>query len=88
MYFWENHQQSVVLNGRFLPCTKVNAEIVLFLIYIMDMPNSLLSKLKLFADNTSLFSTVHDITASTVNLYYDLSKNSEWEMNFNLDPCK
>ena len=51
---------------------------LLFLIYINDLPNGLQSSLKLFADGTSLFSTAHDITVSTVNLNHYLLKNSEW----------
>ena len=56
------------------------------------LANGLESNPKLFADNTSLLSTVHDITTSTVSLYHDLSKISEcavqWKINFNPDPCK
>ena len=65
---------------------------LLFLIYINDLPNGLQSNPKLFADDTSLFFTVQDITTSTVSLNYDLTKISEWavqwKMNFNPDPCK
>ena len=50
---------------------------LLFLIYINDLPNSLQANPKLFAEDTSLFSTVQDITTSTVNLSDDLTKISE-----------
>ena len=50
---------------------------LLFLIYINDLPNSLQSNPKRFADDTSLFSTAKDITASTVSLNNDLTKISE-----------
>ena len=96
----ENCQQRVVLNGQSSSWTKVNAGIpqgsilgpLLFLIYINDLPNGLQSNPKLFADDTSLFSTVQDITTSTVSLNNDLTKISEWavkwKMNFNLYPSK
>ena len=65
---------------------------LLFLIDINHLPNSLQSNAKIFADNTSLFSTVQVITTSTVSLNNDLTKISElalqWKMNFNPDPCK
>ena len=65
---------------------------LLFLIYINDLPNGLQSNPKLFADDTSLFSTVQDITTSTVSLNNDLTKISEWavqwKVNFNPDPSK
>ena len=65
---------------------------LLFLIYINNLSNSLQSNPKLFADDTSLFATVKDITTSTVSLNNDLTKISEWavqwKMNFNPDPGK
>ena len=65
---------------------------LLFLIYINDLPNGLESNPKHFADDTSLFATVKDITTSTVSLNNDLTKISEWavqwKMNFNPDPSK
>ena len=65
---------------------------LLFLIYINDLPNGLQSNPKLFTDDTSLFSTVQDITTSTVILNNDLTKISEWAVpwktNFNADPSK
>ena len=96
----KNRQQRVVLNGQFSSWTKVNAGVpqgsilgpLLFLIYINDLPNGLQSNPKLFADDTSLFATVKDITTSTASLNNDLTKISEWaiqrKMNFNPDPSK
>ena len=84
--FLKNRQQRVVLNGQSSSWTKVNAGVpqgsilgpLLFLIYINDLPNGLQSNPKLFADSTSLFCTVQDITTSTVGLNNDLTKISEW----------
>ena len=60
---------------------------LLFLIYTNDLPNSLQSNPK-----PSLFSTVQDITTSTVSLNNDLLKIYEWltqwKKNFNPDPSK
>ena len=83
--FLKNRQQRVVLNGQSSSWTKVNAGVpqgsilgpLLFLIYINDLPNGLQSNPKLFADDTSLYSTVQDITTSTVSLNNDLTKISE-----------
>ena len=65
---------------------------LLFLTYINDLPNGLQSNPKIFADDTSLFSTVQDITTSTVSPNNDLTKISEltvhWKMNFNHVPSK
>ena len=51
---------------------------LLFLIYINNLPEDLQSNPKIFADDTSLFSTAQDITTSTVSLNNDLPKISEW----------
>ena len=65
---------------------------LLFLIYIKNLPDSLSSNCKLFADDTSLFSIVHEITISSSELNSDLTKVSEWvfkwKMSFNPDPSK
>ena len=98
MYFLKNWEQGVVLKGQFSFWKKVNAGVpqglilgpLLLLIYINDLPYGLQTNLKLFVDDTSLFSTGQDITTSTVSLNNDLTKVSEWtvqwKMNFNPDP--
>ena len=63
-----------------------------FLIYINDLASGLSSKAKLFADNTSFFNVVHEISASANELNNDLKKVSnwafQWKMSFNPDPSK
>ena len=65
---------------------------LLFLIYISNLPNGLKSKCKLFADDTSLFSVVHDISTSASDINNDLTLISnwafQWKMSFNPDPSK
>ena len=64
----------------------------LFLICIYDLPDGLSLNCKLFADDMSFFSVVHDVTISCSELNGDLAKISEWafkwKMTFNPDPSK
>ena len=46
--------------------------------YIIDLMKNLTSITKLFADDTSIFSVVHDVCVSTNQLNIDLGKISEW----------
>ena len=50
---------------------------LLFLIYVYDLPYSLVSTVKLFPDNNSLFSTVYDANMSADQLDKYLKKISE-----------
>ena len=82
--FLRNRKQRVQLNGQSFSWTNVNAGVpqgsilgpLLFLIYIDDLSDGLSSNAKLFADDTSLFSVVHDINTSAIELNKDLKKKS------------
>ena len=92
-----NRKQRVTLNGQSSLWTNVNAGVhegsilglLLFLIYINDLPDGPSSNAKLFADDTSLFSVVHDINTSGIELNSDLKKINDWafqwKMTFNPD---
>ena len=98
--FLIGRQQRVVLNGQHSKWAPVLAGVpqgsilgpLLFLIYINDLPENLESSAKLFADNTSLFSTVYNFSESANLLNDDLKKISrwafKWKMLFNPDITK
>ena len=98
--FLKNRKQRVTLNGQTSSWTEVNAGVpqgsilgsLLFLIYINDLPHGLSSNVKLFADDTSLFSVVHDIHSYAGDLNKDLKTINEWafqwKMSFNPDSNK
>ena len=56
------------------------------------LSDDLMSNVKLLADDTSLFSVVHDVNTSSTDLNNDLRKISDWaiqwKMSFNPDPSK
>ena len=66
--------------------------VLFFLIFINDLSGNLISNPKLFANDTSLFSVVQDITLSANNLNDDLKKikkwTFQWKRSFNPDPNK
>ena len=78
--FLANRYQRVVLNGKASKWAAVNAEIpqgsilgpLLFLIYINDLLTGMSSNSRLFADDTSLFSVVCNMTSSANILINDL----------------
>ena len=55
-----------------------------FLIYVNDLPQGLRSDVKLSADDTSLFSVIHDVDASPATLNNDLVKIQEWAYNWKM----
>ena len=65
---------------------------LLFLVYINDLADGLSSNAKLFADDTSLFSVIHDLDTSANELNDDLYQINkwafQWKMSFNPDPSK
>ena len=82
----------MVLNGQCSSWSSVLAGVpqgsilgsLLFLIYINDLHDDLESSVKLFADDTSLFSTVYDPNMSAHQLDKDLKKISDWPYNWKM----
>ena len=60
--------------------------------YVNDLPSGLKGECKLFADDTSLFSVVHDISTSASDISNALTLIFNWafqcKMSFNPDPSK
>ena len=95
--FLSNRFERVLLHGPTSEWLPVKAGLsqgfilgtLFFLIYINDLSDNLLSTVKLFADDTSLFSVVNDSNISANELNKDLQKISEWackwKMSFNPD---
>ena len=98
--FLKNRKQRVFLNGQTSSWIKVLAGVpqgsilspLFFLICINDLSDDLSSNPKLLADDTSLFSVVHNKNISANELNNDLRKISnwayQWKMSFNPDPLK
>ena len=98
--FLYQRKQGVVLNAQHSSWTNIEAGIphgsilgpLFFLIYIKDLSDGLTSNPKLFADDTSLFSVIHNINSTANDLNSDLMKISnwafQWKMRFNPDPNK
>ena len=98
--FLRNRKQRVVLNGQSSSWASMNAGVpqgsilgpLLFLICINDLSDIVQSNPKLFADDTSLFSTVKDPERTANNLNNDLKEINkwafQWKMGFKPDSTK
>ena len=98
--FLSERFQRVLLNGLASKWSQIKAGVpqgsvlgpLLFLVYINDVLEGLTSNVKLFADDTSIFSVVRDSSSSSLSLNEDLSKISQWgykwKMLFNPDASK
>ena len=84
--YLKDQQQQVLLNGQTSSWKNVLAGVpqrsvlgpLLFLIYINDLPDGLISICKIFADDTSLFSKVIDKKKSEIEPNKDLKLISQW----------
>ena len=86
----------MVLNGQHSSWKDVTAGVpqgsilgpLLFLVYINDLSNGLKSNPKLLAADTSLFSVIHDVNSSQIDLDKINKWAYQWKMSFNPDPSK
>ena len=84
--FLDNRYQRVLLNGQYSHWELIAAVVsqgsilgpLLFLIYVNDLLNNLISSVKLFAHDASISSIVNGINVSTEETNNDLKKISEW----------
>ena len=84
--FLKYRKQRVLLNSQNVSWKEITSGVpqgsilgpLLFLIYINDLSDGLSSNCKLFANDTSLFSVVHDVTISSSELNSDLAKITQW----------
>ena len=95
-----DRNQRVVLNGLESSWEQVYAGVpqgsvlgpLLFLIYINDLTDGIISNIKLFADDSSLFARVQDIDNTHNQLLTDLNTitqwANQWKMKFNPDLTK
>ena len=98
--FLSDRPQRVLLNVQTSKWSQIKAGVrqgsvlgpLLFLVFINDLPEGLTSNVKLFADNTSIFSVVHDVSSLSLSLNEDLSKiwqwGCKWKMLFNPNASK
>ena len=95
-----DRKQRVVINGKESNWGDIKSGVpqgsvlgpLLFLVYINDLEEGIISSVKFFADDTSIFSIVRDPSKSADDLNHDLSLISkwahQWKMSFNPDQTK
>ena len=98
--FLNGQKRRTVLNGQISNCGDISAGVpqgsilgpLFFLVYINDPAVGLKCNVKLFADDTSLFTVVEDSTTAANDMNHDLDLISQWahtwRMSFIPDPQK
>ena len=98
--FLKDRKQRTVLNGKCSIWGDISAGVpqgsilgpLFFLVYINDLTENLKCNVKLFADDTSLFTVVHNTNAAANDMNHDLELIKQWahnwRMSFNPDPLK
>ena len=98
--FLKDRKQRTVLNGQCSNWGNILAGVpqgsilgpLFFLVYINDLTADLKCNVKLFADDTSLFTVVRDPNAAANDMNHDLELIGQWahdwKMSFNPDPQK
>ena len=98
--YLQNRHQRVVLNGAMSDWSSISAGVpqgsvlgpLLFLVYINDLTENISSQMRLFADDSSLFTPVKVIIETNEKLTQDLQTITnwayQWKMVFNPDITK
>ena len=98
--YLQNRHQRVVLNGSKSDWRSISAGVpqgsvlgpLLFLVYINDLTDNISSQMRLFADDSSLFTPVKGVNETNVKLNQDLQTITnwayQWKMVFNPDITK
>ena len=98
--FLNDRQQRTIINGESSSWKNIVAGVpqgsilgpLFFLVYINDLPDGLKSNVRIFADDTSLFSVVNNLHTSANDINHDLNMIKkwayQWKMTFNPDPSK
>ena len=98
--FLNDRKQRTVLNGKTSTWGNVSPGVprgsilgpLLFLIYINDLTDGLRCNVTLFANDTSIFTVVHDPHTAALDINHDLTLIElwayKWRMSFNPDPNK
>ena len=98
--FLKDWKQRTVLNGQCSNWGDISAGVpqgsilgpLFFLVYINDLTADLKCNVKLFADDTSLFTVVRETHEAASDMNHDLQLISQWahdwRMSFNPDPQK
>ena len=98
--YLSNRRQRVVLNGKSSDWAPILSGVpqgsvlgpLLFLVFINDLEAGIISQIKFFADDTSLYSVVRNPEVSARELNHDLEIinkwATQWKMSFNPDPTK
>ena len=97
--FLSNRRQKVVIEGEESDSVPVTSGVpqgsvlgpILFLAYINDLPQDIVSQVRLFADDTAVYLTLEDGNDSET-LQRDLDRlqawESKWDMEFNPSKCQ
>ena len=98
--FLKDRRQRTALNGQSSSWGDISAGVpqasilgpLFFLVYINDLTEDLKCNVKLFADDTSLFTVVQDSDSAANDMNHDLELirqwAHDWRMSFNPDPQK
>ncbi len=97
--FLSGRLQRVVVNGKMSTLRPVTSGVpqgsvlgpILFLIYINDLPDAMNCVLRLFADDTKLYSAISSQVQEMLlqtNIFTACNWANTWQMTFNVKKCK